>query len=68
MISPLWWIPLAVVAGALLPLWFVGRRIAQELVALRGSVEALLRLQPVAVEVREDTERVRRAFENLGPR
>jgi hypothetical protein len=66
-LSPLWWIPLAVAAAAVAPLWFVGRRVAQELAGLRDSVAALHRLQPVVGEVRVETERVRRAFENLGP-
>jgi hypothetical protein len=67
-LSPLWWISLAVAAAAVVPLWFVGQRVAQELAALRDSIAALQRLQPVAAEVRLETQRVRRAFENLGPR
>jgi hypothetical protein len=67
-LSPFWWIPLAVAAAAVVPLWFVGQRVAQELAALRDAIATLHRLQPVAAEVRVETERVRRAFENLGPR
>lgn len=63
--SALWWVPVAVGAAALLPLYSLTRRVAAELAALKASVVTLSDLKPALAAVESDTDGVRRALENL---
>ena len=63
--SPLWWIPVAVGALALVPLVGLCRRAAAEVAGLRSAVLVLADLHPAVVAVESDAARTRRALENL---
>jgi hypothetical protein len=65
LMSPLWWIPVAVGALALIPLVRLCRRAAAEVTALRATVLVLADLHPAVVAVQSDAARTRRALENL---
>jgi hypothetical protein len=63
--SALWWVPVGVGVAALPPLYWLTRRVAEELESLRASVAALSDLRPAVVAVESDATVVRRALENL---
>ncbi len=46
MLSPLWWLPLAVAAAAPYPIWRGGRRLQAEAAGLQMSIEELRRVRP----------------------
>jgi hypothetical protein len=63
--TALWWVPVAVGAAALAPLYWLTRLVATELEALRASVAALSEMRPAVAAVESDATQVRRALENL---
>ena len=63
--SALWWIPVAVGAAALPPLYWLNRLVATELAALRASVVTLSDLKPAVAAVESDAAQMRRTLENL---
>jgi hypothetical protein len=63
--SAFWWLPVALGAAALPPLYRLNRLVAAELVALRASVVALADLKPAVAAVESDADEVRRTLENL---
>ena len=67
-VTPLWWIPLGVVAVAVVPLFRAGRRVRLELAALRRSVAGLRELRPAIRRVRHEVDLVRSDLEGLGHR
>jgi hypothetical protein len=63
--SALWWLPVALGAAALPPLFWLNRSVAAELVALRASVVNLADLKAAVAAVESDADEVRRTLENL---
>jgi hypothetical protein len=52
MLSPLWWLPLAVAAAAIVPLWRGARRLADEAAGLRTAIADLRLVRPVVAAVK----------------
>jgi hypothetical protein len=51
MLSPLWWLPLAVAASAVGPIWRGMRRLEADAAGLQASVAELGRVRTLAAEV-----------------
>jgi hypothetical protein len=64
MVSPLWLIPVVVLAVSTWPLLAATRRLAAELDAFRQAVAGLAELRPALSVVQKDVWRARRALEN----
>ncbi len=65
MLSMLWWLPLAVVAAAVVPIWRGTRRLVREAAALQASVEALAQLRPLVAEVEAEISGVSGALRHV---
>ena len=65
MISPLWWVPLIVVAAAATPLWLVTRRLDRELAALRASVDRLRLVRAVLGDIKLQIIASRRSLQDF---
>jgi hypothetical protein len=79
MLSMIWWLPLALGAAAVVPLWRGAQRLGQEAAALRSSIDALARLRPLVADLRAEVAAVGsavngaaaappRSIHHLGPR
>ncbi|MDQ6615151.1 MAG: hypothetical protein M3083_10470 [Actinomycetota bacterium] len=71
MLSPVWWLPLAVAAGAVLPIWRGARRLTEEAAALQVAVAELGAVRPLVAQVRAEIAAVdanRRHSHDQGPR
>lgn len=54
MLSLLWYLPLALAAAAIWPLWLGASRLADEAAELRVATDELARLRPLVAEVRAE--------------
>jgi hypothetical protein len=54
MLSPLWWLPLAVAAVAVVPIWRGTRRLGVEAAALQASIAGLHDLRPLVAQVKAE--------------
>ncbi len=71
MLSALWCLPLAVAAGAVVPLWRGARCLEQEAAALQVSVAELGRVRPMVERLKADVAAVDatgRGFADFGHR
>jgi hypothetical protein len=71
MLSPLWWLPLAVAAAAIIPIWLSTRHLVDEAARLRASVVELAEVRTMVAQVRNEIAAVgatRRSLPDLGPR
>jgi hypothetical protein len=71
MLSPLWWLPLAVAAAAAVPIWRGARRLVDEAASLQASIVELAQVRPMVAQVRDEIAAVdtaRRGIRDLGPR
>lgn len=71
MLSSLWWLPLAVAACALYPLWRGARRLVDEVAGLEASITELRQVRPLVLQVTAEMaaiELARRDLHDLGHR
>lgn len=68
MISPLWWLPVAVGAIGVVPLYRGARRLEYELAGLRAGLDRLRSVRPALDEVTAEIRATRRAVEDLARR
>jgi len=68
MISPLWWLPVAVGAIGVVPLCRGIRRLDAELAALRDAIARVQSVRPALDEVSGEIRATRRAVEDLARR
>jgi hypothetical protein len=71
MLSPLWWLPLAVAAAAVYPIWRSSRRLVDEAARLQASIAQLAQARPLVAQVRDEIAAVgsgTRGIRDLGPR
>jgi spore maturation protein SpmA len=54
MLSPLWWLPLAVAAAAVVPVWRGARRLAGEAAGLQASIAELQGVRPLVAQVKAE--------------
>lgn len=71
MVSVLWWLPLAVAATAVVPLWRGAQRLVIEVARTQASISELRRVRPLVAQVKAEIDAVAappRGMQDLGHR